>query len=160
MPVVYDDTDAAASAVIRNRAAELSCPAYPISPAVYTDLRREHGGMILRIKREKPASVYSLRSGISGGQLPALAYQAARLLAVDGETAAAGIRNAVWHGRMEEIQDGVYLDGAHNEGGIRAFVGAAARWQRAEEKSPGKMVGFFCCLQPFQIKIMNRCWKH
>ena len=37
MPVVYDDTDAAASAVIRNRAAELSCPAYPISPAVYTD---------------------------------------------------------------------------------------------------------------------------
>ena len=33
MPVVYDDTDAAASAVIRNRAAELSCPAYPISPA-------------------------------------------------------------------------------------------------------------------------------
>ena len=44
-----------------------------------------------------------------------IAYQAARLLAVDGETAAAGIRNAVWHGRMEEIQDGVYLDGAHNE---------------------------------------------
>lgn len=68
MPVVYDDTDAAASAVIRNRAAELSCPAYPISPAVYTDLRREHGGMRPDDKREKPASVYSLRSGISGGQ--------------------------------------------------------------------------------------------
>ena len=34
-----------------------------------------------------------------------IAYQAARLLAVDGETAAAGIRNAVWRGRMEEIQD-------------------------------------------------------
>lgn len=67
-----------------------------------------------------------------------IAYQAARLLAVDGETAAAGIRNAVWHGRMEEIQDGVYLDGAHNEGGIRAFAGAAAEVAARRREESGK----------------------
>lgn len=137
MPVVYDDTDAAASAVIRNRAAELSCPAYPISPAVYTDLRREHGGMSLMIK-EKSQRLFIPFEAEYQAVNACIAYQAARLLAVDGETAAAGIRNAVWHGRMEEIQDGVYLDGAHNEGGIRAFVGAAAEVAARRREESGK----------------------
>ena len=137
MPVVYDDTDAAASAVIRNRAAELSCPAYPISPAVYTDLRREHGGMILMIK-EKSQRLFIPFEAEYQAVNACIAYQAALLLAVDGETAAAGIRNAVWRGRMEEIQDGVYLDGAHNEGGIRAFAGAAAEVAARRREESGK----------------------
>lgn len=33
-----------------------------------------------------------------------------------------GIRNMHWAGRMEEIIPGVYIDGAHNEDGIEAFV--------------------------------------
>ena len=137
MPVVYDDTDAAASAVIRNRAAELSYPAYPISPAVYTDLRREHGGMILMIK-EKSQRLFIPFEAEYQAVNACIAYQAARLLAVDGETAAAGIRNAVWRRRMEEIQDGVYLDGAHNEGGIRAFAGAAAEVAARRREESGK----------------------
>ncbi len=34
----------------------------------------------------------------------------------------AGIRRARWEGRMEEIMPSVYLDGAHNIDGIRAFL--------------------------------------
>lgn len=34
----------------------------------------------------------------------------------------AGIRGMFWAGRMEEIAPGVYIDGAHNEDGIAAFV--------------------------------------
>ena len=34
----------------------------------------------------------------------------------------AGIREMVWEGRMEEILPSVYLDGAHNIDGIRAFL--------------------------------------
>lgn len=79
MPVVYDDTDAAASAVIRNRAAELSCPAYPISPAVYTDLRREHGGMILMIK-EKSQRLFIPFEAEYQAVNACIAYQAARFL--------------------------------------------------------------------------------
>ena len=33
-----------------------------------------------------------------------------------------GIRRMVWEGRMEEILPSVYLDGAHNTDGIRAFL--------------------------------------
>jgi dihydrofolate synthase/folylpolyglutamate synthase len=33
-----------------------------------------------------------------------------------------GIRQAFWEGRMEEILPSVYLDGAHNVDGIRAFI--------------------------------------
>ena len=33
-----------------------------------------------------------------------------------------GIREMVWEGRMEEILPSVYLDGAHNADGIRAFL--------------------------------------
>lgn len=149
MPVVYDDTDAAASAVIRNRAAELSCPAYPISPAVYTDLRREHGGMILMIK-EKSQRLFIPFEAEYQAVNACIAYQAARLLAVDGETAAAGIRNAVWHGRMEEIQDGVYLDGATMRAESVRLWARRQRWQRAEEKSPGKMVGFSAVCSRFR----------
>lgn len=39
---------------------------------------------------------------------------------------------------MEEIQDGVYLDGAHNEGGIRAFAGAAAEVAARRREESGK----------------------
>ena len=34
----------------------------------------------------------------------------------------AGIRDMVWEGRMEEVLPSVYLDGAHNIDGIRAFL--------------------------------------
>ena len=33
-----------------------------------------------------------------------------------------GLRAAYWPGRMEEVLPGVYLDGAHNEDGIEAFL--------------------------------------
>ena len=38
------------------------------------------------------------------------------------EQVEAGIGKTCWEGRMEEILPGVYVDGAHNEDGIRAFV--------------------------------------
>ncbi len=38
------------------------------------------------------------------------------------ETMKKGLQAAFWPGRMEEALPGVYLDGAHNEDGIRAFL--------------------------------------
>lgn len=35
------------------------------------------------------------------------------------------VRHTRWEGRMEEIQEGIYVDGAHNEDGIRAFLDTA-----------------------------------
>ena len=36
-----------------------------------------------------------------------------------------GIKTAFWEGRMEELRPEVYVDGAHNEDGIRAFLETA-----------------------------------
>lgn len=38
------------------------------------------------------------------------------------ETLKKAVRNTRWEGRMEEITDGIFVDGAHNEDGIRAFL--------------------------------------
>ena len=38
-----------------------------------------------------------------------------------------GLRSAHWPGRMEEVMPGIYLDGAHNEDGIDAFLGTVER---------------------------------
>ncbi|MCI8353904.1 MAG: bifunctional folylpolyglutamate synthase/dihydrofolate synthase [Lachnospiraceae bacterium] len=56
-----------------------------------------------------------------------LAVCAAGLLAerdarICEETVRRGVERAVWPGRMEEALPGVYLDGAHNEDGIEAFL--------------------------------------
>ena len=67
-----------------------------------------------------------------------IAYQAARLLCSGRGNSGSGHPNAVWRGRMEEIQDGVYLDGAHNEGGIRAFAGRGGRGGSAKRRASRK----------------------
>ena len=43
-------------------------------------------------------------------------------LPISKETMQRGMLNARWEGRMEEILPKVYLDGAHNEDGIEAFI--------------------------------------
>ena len=57
----------------------------------------------------------------------ALAVVAAELLGkeddrISKESIKEGLKSAYWPGRMEEILPGVFLDGAHNEDGIEAFL--------------------------------------
>lgn len=44
------------------------------------------------------------------------------VLTVSKEAVESGVSNMRWPGRMEEIRPGVYIDGAHNEDGIQAFI--------------------------------------
>lgn len=45
---------------------------------------------------------------------------------INRESIIRGIYNMRWAGRMEEIRPNVYIDGAHNEDGIRAFIDSVA----------------------------------
>ena len=47
-----------------------------------------------------------------------------------------GIREARWPGRMERAAENIYLDGAHNPGGIAAFIQAAGKIQERTGKKP------------------------
>ena len=64
--------------------------------------------------------------GIYQRQNAALAVRAAQILGRDGvltkDQIQQGLEKMQWQARMEEIRPGVFLDGAHNEDGIRAFL--------------------------------------
>ena len=47
-----------------------------------------------------------------------------------------GILKTVWPGRMEQMVPGIYLDGAHNPGGIRAFLQTAKEVSKRLDKQP------------------------
>ena len=51
-------------------------------------------------------------------------------LGIPVEAVRRGLRSARWPARMERLLPGVYLDGAHNEDGIRAFLEAACLLKR------------------------------
>ena len=142
-PVVYDDSSPEATAVIFAKAKEMKSEGFPVTP---DEVRR--GIRTRLVKSPDPvdpgAAGYQKMSFFYRGEeilfeIPfAAPYQlmnaalAIRALEVSGlpvtpEQAAAGIKKAKWPARMEEISSGVYLDGAHNEDGIRAFLDAACR---------------------------------
>ncbi len=49
-----------------------------------------------------------------------------RILSMTGEQIRKGLKETVWEGRMEEVFPHVFVDGAHNEDGIRAFAESVA----------------------------------
>lgn len=56
-----------------------------------------------------------------------------RLDKVTKETITCGVRKMYWPGRMEEVLPNVYIDGAHNEDGIEAFVNTLINDQTVAE---------------------------
>lgn len=52
----------------------------------------------------------------------ALAVAACKYLKIDEKYIAVGMKKCVWPGRMEEVLNNVFVDGAHNDDGIRAFM--------------------------------------
>ncbi len=140
VPLVHDDTNAEATAVFAERAGTLSCPRFPVGPGDLTDLRMTETGLSYRCipLSKSPSPEIALRNDppVFSFDVPfrapyqginsLLAVRAAELLGISYETIREGLRNASWPGRMEEILPGVFADGAHNEGGIRAFCEAAS----------------------------------
>ena len=69
----------------------------------------------------------------------------------------AGLQKTFWPGRMEKIRDHVYIDGAHNEAGIRALTDTLTRRFRdeaiyllfavAEDKDYTTMIKTLCSME-------------
>lgn len=57
---------------------------------------------------------------------------------ISADTIRMGFEKTVWPGRLEEVQPGIFVDGAHNEDGVRAFIDAV----RAENRSGEKILLF------------------
>lgn len=83
---------------------------------------------------------FSIKSkGIYQTQNAALAIMAAGILGIDSVvTVKKGLLEARWMGRMQEIDNNMILDGAHNEDGMSRFLESVAK----EEASGGKYLMF------------------
>lgn len=147
IPVIYDDNQPEASAVIRERAMQVKAPAYPVTEAD-------------RVRDVAFAAPYQAMNA-------ALAVQAVKVLAASGACAVSGeakpgympecrkepdvpdalealdvicrrgLAQVYWPGRMEPVGDNIWMDGAHNPGGIQAFIQAVkAQECRSPEACP------------------------
>ena len=140
VPVVYLDGDADASAVICRKASELDAPQIPVSKKDYTFLgfRKKYIDFSLRSEYYNYISLTLHTIARYQMENAALAVRAVEVLfrstdMPDGRMCAAsgcptveeirrGILGCFWQGRMEEVLPEVYVDGAHNDDGIRAFL--------------------------------------
>ena len=163
IPVVFDPNDAAAARVIRNRAAELGCAAYEAYPPEGRRLRTgaPDGPSVTcagpgEVSHEIFSRFYFLDAPYKrqNAAVALKAWQVLRMLPVfrkeTGEPCSGGtdgflendaafiesVRRTRWTGRMQEIFPDVFLDGAHNEDGIRAMIEAAKGICDARGKKP------------------------
>ena len=110
VPVIYDDNEPAASRVIGQRAMEVDAPAYAVR------------------KEEIAAAEYASFAAPYQARNAALVKRALEVLQIPGvnrRLCERLLKEVCWQGRMEEAAPEVWLDGAHNPGGIRAFIEAA-----------------------------------
>ncbi len=132
VPVVYSDTVPEATAVFEHRAVSLGIKAYPVSKKCYTNLKINNKTIDFSMQYRYDNNVRFSISTIAPYQVEnaALAVRAIQVLDKSGEITVEQVRQGLercfWAGRMEEVLPEVYVDGAHNEDGIRAFLEAVA----------------------------------
>ncbi len=131
-PAVYWDTCPSVREVFERKAAELGVTAYSVSKNDY----RFHGFVNKSIDFSVRTEYYNYISltlhTIAPYQMENAALAVRALEILDGGRTIRepqirqGIAGCFWAGRMEEVLPEVYVDGAHNEDGIRAFLEAVA----------------------------------
>ena len=141
VPVVYLDGDADASVVICRKASELGAMQVPVSKKDYTFLgfRKKYIDFSLRSEYYNYISLTLHTIARYQMENAALAVRAVEVLfrsrdteehgrlhagagCPTAEKIQQGILTCFWQGRMEEVLPEVYVDGAHNDDGIRAFL--------------------------------------
>lgn len=136
VPVVFDGNDRKASEVIRNRAKELCVPFYEVDRQGYEITGYGDKGYEARFYSTKgnflevtvpSAAEYQVMNALLAFRtLEAAGLHRVLGLFIGAEQMKGGFLRMRWPARMEEALPGVFLDGAHNPGGIEAFVKAAA----------------------------------
>lgn len=128
VPAVFSSDAGDAAEVIGKRAAELGIPAYPVSKNDYAFLKFHNKNIDFSLHTRYYGYIRLTLHTIAGYQMEnaALAVRAAEVLdggrKITAQHIVQGVENCFWEGRMEEVLPEVYVDGAHNEDGIRAFL--------------------------------------
>lgn len=129
-PVVFSDVEPEATEVFLRRAAELGVFAFPVSKNDYAFSKFHNKSIDFSVQSQYYGYIRLMLRTIAPYQMEnaALAVRAVELLdggrSVTADMLRTGLKRCCWPGRMEEILPEVFLDGAHNGDGIRAFLDA------------------------------------
>ncbi len=156
VPVVAADSGEEACRVLARTAEKLSCPAFFVSKQDIRNFEFHKNFIDFSFETRYYGYIRCLLTTCAPYQAEnaALALRALDVLSeclpVDKSALTEGMKEARWEGRMEEIAQGVYIDGAHNVDGIRAFLEAAERdgctgrrfllFSAVQEKQYGEMI--------------------
>ncbi len=126
--LVYADTREASSGVFRKKGEEIGAKLYALSKKDYIFSEFKNKNIDFSLHTEYYGYISLNLRTIARYQMEnaSLAVRAIEVLD-GGRTVSAchikrGLANCFWQGRMEEVRPEVYVDGAHNEDGIRAFL--------------------------------------
>ena len=127
VPVIYPAEQDEVAEKIEECAALVGALTVPVYPEAIKEIKIHHKTIdfSLHLNYYDYIGFTVSTSAVYQVENAALAVKALECLADERITLSemrAGIRNMVWEGRMEEILPSVYLDGAHNADGIRAFL--------------------------------------
>ena len=129
VPLVYTKKELS-SPVLEKRAKELDVKAFPVSKDYIKNLCVTTKGIDFSFESPYYENVnLSLKArALYQSENGAVAFCALNLLRKGGlfnisdDDIRRGFYNMYWPGRMEEVAENIFLDGAHNEDGIRAFL--------------------------------------
>lgn len=133
VPVVYWESGESVSGVFEKKAAELGATTYPVSKKDYIFSGFRNKSIDFSVRSGYYSYISLTLHTIAAYQMEnaALAVRAVEVLDGGKTVSEAHIRQGAarcfWACRMEEVLPEVYVDGAHNEDGIRAFLETVAR---------------------------------
>lgn len=136
VPVIYERGDQGTAAVIEEEAAASHSPLYPVDRQDYViEAWEEQGiraglkrldGSVLRVLIPSQAE-YQVMNALTALRTVEVLMRQREDIRLSEEELKAGLESMRWPARMEEAAPGLYLDGAHNPGGIEEFIKTAAR---------------------------------
>ncbi len=128
VPLVFSDVVPEATKVFEKWGVSLGSSLYPVSNNDYAFLKFKNKNIDFSLHTRYYGYVRLTLQTIARYQMEnaALAVRAIEVLdqgkTITRKHIMQGIGRCVWQGRMEEVLPEVYVDGAHNEDGIRAFI--------------------------------------
>lgn len=145
-PVVYLDKREETSRVIEQTASALETPAIAVKKSQIgrAVMRKKSIDFSFGNRYYRYDNLILRTTAAYQTENASVALVAARSLKeerIDDEAIRKGLYDAFWPGRMEEILPHVFLDGAHNEDGIEAFLQSVSA--SAEEAEEGKRLLLF-----------------
>lgn len=127
-PVVYYAGRKEVNEVIEKAAAQKGCETFPVVPERDAICKNTNKSIDFSFHSRYYGYIRLVLSTGAGYQvenamLAVTALETLGLCRVITKTQLTdGIRKAFWEGRMEEVKQGIFVDGAHNEDGIEAFL--------------------------------------